>query len=90
MKWQESGKNIVNRLATVEWWMRAPLMSEWRSDSAVHQLQRMHGSLVEPTISRVKSTNHIQLARIPVRLYSDYPLETRTVLKKKIFYFILS
>ena len=37
-KRQVSGKNVVNRLATVEWWKRAPLMSEWRSDGADHQL----------------------------------------------------
>ena len=75
---QESGKKVINRLAAVERWMWAPLMSEWRSDS-VHQLRWMDGSLVEPTIPQVKSTRHLQLARIPIRQLSCWNLETRTV-----------
>ena len=77
MKWtQESSKKVGNRLATVELWMQAPLMSEWRSDVAVY---RMDGSLVEPTIPQVKSTRHIQLAWIPVRQLSCWTLETRII-----------
>ena len=30
--------------------MRAPLISEWMSDGAVHQLRWMDRSLVEPTV----------------------------------------
>ena len=73
---QESGKKVGNRLATIEWWMQATLMSEWWSNGAVY---RMDGSLVEPTIPQVKSTRHIQLARIPVRQLSCWTLETRII-----------
>ena len=70
-----------DRLATVERWMQAPLMSEWRSGGAFHQLRRMDESLVEPIVSQVKSTRHIQLARIPVRQSSCWNLEIALYVK---------
>ena len=56
----------------------------------LYQLRWMDGSLVEPTISQVKSTKHFQLARILVRLLNCWTLETRTVFKIIFFYFILA